>query len=177
MATLAERDPPVHLHPHPEIAPDEPWSERSIDASAPDAAAAPPVAFIALPFDDGYGSAAAAAHEARAPIGTAGHQLHSTEIIMRPSAGRRRVFGAATNRGYPKIPLCKGAWSSTSWSIRDGWVRTAKVRENELGDARVAACVVREFVGLRYPSPEGDRISVVYPLVFAPGDGDAGAGH
>jgi hypothetical protein len=50
----------------------------------------------------------------------------------------------------------------------DGWVRSAYLSADETGDAAFAACVVRQFVGLRYPDPDGGRVTVVYPLVFLP---------
>jgi TonB family protein len=50
----------------------------------------------------------------------------------------------------------------------DGWVRTARVSLDETGDPTFAACVVRQFLGLRYPEPDGGRVTVVYPVTFAP---------
>jgi hypothetical protein len=39
-----------------------------------------------------------------------------------------------------------------------------------LGVSGVAQCVRREFGNLRFPSPDGGEVVVVYPIMFAPGD-------
>lgn len=50
----------------------------------------------------------------------------------------------------------------------DGWVRVAKVAKGtELPDD-VASCVAAQFVGLAFPSPEGGRVQVHYPIAFEP---------
>jgi hypothetical protein len=173
----SEPDPPIHLHPHPEIPADEPWREPSRDASAPtasayDAATGPP--FVAC----------RSATDVVPPLPAVKPQLRAgppvtnyipPEIIMRPIRSRFKCFRKCYEQGLAANPRLGGRISVHFVVDRDGWVRTAKLNGSELADARVSECIVREFVGLRYPSPEGDRISVVYPLVFAPDEGDAGA--
>ena len=50
----------------------------------------------------------------------------------------------------------------------DGWGRSARVSADYAGDPAFAACVARQFEGLRLPEPDGGRVTVVYPLFFAP---------
>jgi hypothetical protein len=93
---------------------------------------------------------------------------------MRPIRARFHCFRKCYAQGLAENPRLGGRITVHFVVDRDGWVRTAKLNGSELADTRVSQCIVNEFVGLRYPSPEGDRISVVYPLVFAPDEGDAG---
>jgi hypothetical protein len=37
-------------------------------------------------------------------------------------------------------------------------------------DQAVVGCVVRGFGNLSFPQPEGGIVTVVYPLIFNPGD-------
>jgi hypothetical protein len=51
---------------------------------------------------------------------------------------------------------------------RDGSVVTAAEGESDMLGADVRACVVRAFMGLSFPQPEGGIVTVVYPLLFTP---------
>jgi hypothetical protein len=48
----------------------------------------------------------------------------------------------------------------------------AKPEEPRLPDAKVVACVVGAFMTLTFPKPEGGIVTVVYPIVFNPGEAD-----
>jgi len=37
-------------------------------------------------------------------------------------------------------------------------------------DAAVVSCIVHEFAKLTFPKPDGEKVTVVYPIIFAPGD-------
>ena len=52
---------------------------------------------------------------------------------------------------------------------RDGRVSSSYVQDNEVPDCRVAQCVRREMVKILFPKPEGGIVTVVYPIMFAPG--------
>jgi hypothetical protein len=39
-----------------------------------------------------------------------------------------------------------------------------------IDDRDVEACVVARFASLTFPAPEGGIVTVVYPIVFNPGD-------
>jgi beta-lactamase regulating signal transducer with metallopeptidase domain len=52
----------------------------------------------------------------------------------------------------------------------DGSVRDASDNASTLPDPHVVQCVVEGFGRLTYPPPEGGYVTVVYPVVFSPGD-------
>jgi hypothetical protein len=56
---------------------------------------------------------------------------------------------------------------------RDGAVRNASEAGSDLG-SEVTACVVRVFQGMVFPAPDGNIVTVVYPITFTPGDGPPG---
>jgi hypothetical protein len=41
---------------------------------------------------------------------------------------------------------------------------------SDMPDAAVVQCVVRAYYGLSFPQPEGGIVTVVYPIMFSPGD-------
>ena len=49
-------------------------------------------------------------------------------------------------------------------------VATASDGGSELPDQGVVSCVVRGFGNLSFPQPEGGIVTVVYPIIFNPGD-------
>src|SRR5206468_2121858 len=147
--------------------PDQPWRETPPDASTSNGAArdaSPP----APPF-----VACRSVTDVIPPLTAAKPQLRAgppvtnyipPEVIMRPIRARFHCFRKCYEQGLAENPRLGGRITVHFVVDRDGWVRTTKLNGTELADARVSECIVREFVGLRYPSPEGDRISVVYPL-------------
>jgi outer membrane biosynthesis protein TonB len=52
----------------------------------------------------------------------------------------------------------------------DGHVAFARAEPSDLPDRAVVECVVDRIRKLQFPSPEGGTITVVYPLVFSPGE-------
>jgi hypothetical protein len=50
--------------------------------------------------------------------------------------------------------------------------RASRVQDggSDLPDADVVACVVQGFTALRFPKPEQGVVTVVYPIIFKPGD-------
>ncbi len=50
----------------------------------------------------------------------------------------------------------------------DGSVQLAQDAGSQLPDEAVVNCVVRNFQVLTFPPPEGGKVTVTYPLVFAP---------
>ena len=41
---------------------------------------------------------------------------------------------------------------------------------SDIPDANVVQCVTRGFTNLSFPQPEGGIVTVVYPIIFNPGD-------
>ena len=53
---------------------------------------------------------------------------------------------------------------------RSGAVAMTADGGSDIPDAAVVGCVVRGFSNLSFPQPEGGMVTVVYPIMFAPGD-------
>ncbi len=53
---------------------------------------------------------------------------------------------------------------------RDGAISVATDGGSDLPDQNVVQCVVRSMSGLHFPQPEGGIVTVVYPMIFSPGD-------
>jgi hypothetical protein len=51
----------------------------------------------------------------------------------------------------------------------DGKVARARVQENGLPDCQAVRCVLEEYLGLTFHPPNGGIVTVVYPIMFAPG--------
>jgi hypothetical protein len=87
--------------------------------------------------------------------------------IVRAKFGRFRICyenGLATNSEL------RGRVTVRFVIERDGTVSTTEDRGSDLPDAKVVACVVKGFGTLRFPPPDGGIVTVVYPIMFNPGD-------
>ncbi|HEX2877263.1 MAG TPA: AgmX/PglI C-terminal domain-containing protein [Polyangiaceae bacterium] len=52
---------------------------------------------------------------------------------------------------------------------RDGSVKNARDGGSDMSDAAVRDCVVRKFLGFKFPPPDDGIVTVVYPIMLAPG--------
>jgi hypothetical protein len=52
----------------------------------------------------------------------------------------------------------------------DGHVASAEDFQSDIPDRVVIQCVVAEYGKLTFPKPEGGIVTVVYPIIFNPGD-------
>ena len=92
-----------------------------------------------------------------------GHPAHrSPELRSLPSLLRER------SAQQPEPPGSRRGASSSS-------IATARSRRrqdggSDLPDQGVVGCVVRGFGNLSFPQPEGGIVTVVYPIIFNPGD-------
>jgi hypothetical protein len=60
---------------------------------------------------------------------------------------------------------------TTRFSIdEDGAVRQVQNGGSDMPDQEVVRCVISEFRQLVFPRPEGGKVTVVYPIMFAPGE-------
>jgi hypothetical protein len=87
--------------------------------------------------------------------------------IVREKFGRFRLCyesGLATNSEL------RGRVTVKFVIERDGTVSTTEDADSDLPDAKVVACVVKGFGTLRFPPPDGGIVTVVYPIMFQPGD-------
>jgi hypothetical protein len=82
------------------------------------------------------------------------------EIIMRPV---RRRIGCVRACMLQVKPDAVGRVLTEFVVEEDGWVRIARVKENNTGSTELGECIARQFIGLEYPQSPA-RITVVYPL-------------
>jgi Ca-activated chloride channel family protein len=94
------------------------------------------------------------------------------ERIVRQNYGRFRL---CYERGLARKPSLEGRVSARFVIGSDG--STSKVADagSDLADAGVTSCVLAALSGLSFPQPEGGTATVVYPILFTPGGGDAPA--
>ena len=73
-------------------------------------------------------------------------------------------------RGLGANPNLTGRVSIQFVIDREGRVASAGDDGSDLPDPKVIQCVVDAFKKLRFPKPEGGIVTVVYPIIFQPGD-------
>ncbi|MBW2454437.1 MAG: AgmX/PglI C-terminal domain-containing protein [Deltaproteobacteria bacterium] len=88
--------------------------------------------------------------------------------IVRQNFGRFRL---CYENGLRNNPSLQGRVSVRFVIARNGSV-TNVGGSGDIPDAGVISCVTRAFYGLSFPQPEGGIVTVSYPIVFTPGDGD-----
>lgn len=87
--------------------------------------------------------------------------------IVRQNFGRFRVCYEGGLRGNPSL---QGRVSVRFVIGRDGAVSNVSNAGSDLPDPNVIQCVSSAFYGLSFPEPEGGIVSVVYPILFQPGE-------
>jgi hypothetical protein len=89
--------------------------------------------------------------------------------IVRQNFGRFRLCYEAGLKPSPKLT---GKITVRFVIARDGSVASAAADPGgtDIPDASVRDCVVRAFKSLSFPEPEGGVVTVVYPLMFSPGE-------
>lgn len=89
--------------------------------------------------------------------------------IVRQNYGRFRL---CYENGLKTDPTLQGKVAVKFVIASDGSVSTASEDPSTtLPDKTVVSCVVRGFSGLSFPAPEGGGIvTVVYPVIFSPGE-------
>jgi hypothetical protein len=86
--------------------------------------------------------------------------------IVRQNFGRFRL---CYENGLRNNPNLQGRVSVRFVIGRDGAVSNVGNGGSDMPDGGVVSCVVRAFYGLSFPQPEGGIVTVVYPIMFAPG--------
>lgn len=87
--------------------------------------------------------------------------------IVRQNFGRFRL---CYENGLRTNPNLSGRVAVKFVIDRSGAVSTAQDGGSDLPDQGVVSCVVRGFGNLSFPQPEGGIVTVVYPIIFNPGD-------
>ena len=87
--------------------------------------------------------------------------------IVRQNYGRFRL---CYENGLRNNPNLQGRVSVRFVIGRDGAVSNVSNGGSDMPDAGVVQCVIRAYYGLSFPQPEGGIVTVVYPIMFSPGD-------
>ncbi|MGH7270130.1 MAG: AgmX/PglI C-terminal domain-containing protein, partial [Polyangiaceae bacterium] len=87
--------------------------------------------------------------------------------IVRQNFGRFRL---CYENGMRSNPNLQGRVSVKFVIDRSGAVSMTADGGSDLPDQGVVQCVVRGFGNLSFPQPEGGMVTVVYPIMFNPGD-------
>jgi hypothetical protein len=87
--------------------------------------------------------------------------------IVRQNYGR---FRACYESGLRANPGLAGRVAVRFAIGRDGSVSNVQNGGSDLPDSGVVSCVVRAYYGLTFPAPDGGIVTVVYPIMFTPGE-------
>ncbi len=124
-------------------------------------------------FGSGHGRLGGA-HQTRAPsIRQGATQVNGRlpqEVIQRIVRQNFGRFRLCYENGMRTNPNLAGRVAVKFVIDRSGSVSTASDGGSDLPDQSVVSCVVRGFGNLSFPSPEGGIVTVVYPIIFNPGD-------
>jgi hypothetical protein len=85
--------------------------------------------------------------------------------IVRQNFGRFRLCYENGLRTKPKL---QGKISVRFVIDETGAIASVANAGSDLPEAGVVACVTRAFHGMSFPQPEGGKVTVVYPMTFAP---------
>jgi len=124
-------------------------------------------------FGNGHGRLGGA-HQVRTPTLRQGQTQVNGRLppeviqrIVRQNFGRFRL---CYEDGLRKNPQLQGRVAVKFVIDRSGAVSTAQDGGSDLPDQGVVQCVTRGFTNLSFPQPEGGIVTVVYPIIFNPGD-------
>jgi hypothetical protein len=87
--------------------------------------------------------------------------------IVRQNFGRFRL---CYENGLRSNPTLAGRVSVKFVIDASGAVSTSEDGGSDVPDQGVVQCVVRGFGNLSFPQPEAGIVTVVYPIIFSPGD-------
>ncbi len=93
--------------------------------------------------------------------------------IVRQNFGR---FRNCYQEGLNANPTLQGRVSVRFTIDKAGLVTNPADGGSDIPDGNVRTCVVRSFASLSFPQPEGGAVTVVYPIIFSPGEGGGGGG-
>lgn len=87
--------------------------------------------------------------------------------IVRQNFGRFRL---CYENGLRNNPNLQGRVAVRFVIGRDGALSNVSNGGSDMPDGGVVSCIVRAFYGMSFPQPEGGIVTVVYPIMFSPGD-------
>ncbi len=154
-----EAEPPPHYHDYPEIPPDELGTPPSDESEVP-----PDTAALDCPLSE----PPPAPPPKRIRSGPPVTNYIPPVVIMKPVRARASCFRGCYRAGLARNEKLAGRIAIRFVIDLDGWVRRARIAQNDLEDADVSECIRRSFEGLQYEEPGAEPVTVVYPLVFQP---------
>jgi hypothetical protein len=96
-------------------------------------------------------------------------------LIQRVVRGHFDVLRKCYEDGMRRDVNLKGRVVTKFIIDRDGTVSFVADGGSDMPDPKTVDCVVKKFGAFVFPKPEGGAVTVVYPIMFNPGDdGDAG---
>jgi hypothetical protein len=119
-------------------------------------------------------AAKAAMAQAAAARAAAGKTVTPTgrlppELIQRVVREHFSRFRVCYERGLARDPNLRGRMSTRFMIGLDGKAMNVTDFGSDIPDREVRDCVVRAFEELVFPKPEGGVVTVVYPIMLAPG--------
>ena len=124
-------------------------------------------------FGNGHGKLGGA-HQTKSPtIRQGATQVNGRlppEVIQRIVRQNFGRFRLCYENGLRTNPNLQGRVAVKFVIDRAGSVSTASDGGSDIPDQGVISCVVRGFGNLSFPQPEGGIVTVVYPIIFNPGD-------
>jgi hypothetical protein len=97
---------------------------------------------------------------------TSGHL--PPEVIQRTVRQNYGRFRACYESGLRTNPNLSGRVTARFIIGREGAVTNAANGGSDLPDSSVVSCVLSQFYGLSFPSPENGIVTVSYPIMFTP---------
>jgi hypothetical protein len=91
------------------------------------------------------------------------------EVIQRVVRQNYGRFRACYESGLRTNPNLTGRVAARFIISRDGAVSNAANGGSDLPDSKVVSCVLSQFYGISFPSPENGIVTVTYPIMFTPG--------
>jgi hypothetical protein len=91
------------------------------------------------------------------------------EVIQRVVRQNYGRFRACYENGLRANPNLTGRVTARFIIGRDGAVTNAANGGSDLPDSSVVGCVLNQFYGISFPSPENGIVTVSYPIMFTPG--------
>ena len=99
------------------------------------------------------------------------------EVIQYNVRTHYGVFRSCYESGLGRNPQLQGRITVRFVIDPDGLVRHVESEGSDLPDPKVIECVVAEYKNLTFPHPEGGIVTVVYPIMFSPGDDSPDPDH
>jgi hypothetical protein len=120
-------------------------------------------------IDDAFGHSGTAPVDGGAPTDALVGRLDPV-LIQRVIRARYGRFQRCFEDGLARNPDLGGRVTVRLVIEADGGVSKVRVVCTSMPDRIVVKCVVAEYEELHFPKPEGGIVTVVYPIMFTPGD-------